>query len=207
MSDIVLSEIKQTKRGRYALFCGGEFLFSVDEQTMSDRCLVSGMSLSEQELADIQKAGDNSRAFRKALDYLALRDHSSAELKTKLMRTFDEHTAQYAVDKAREIGYMDDGAFARRYADELRRKGASLRGIRGKLWQKGIDRETAEEILAAADTDETSQIRALIEKKYRVKLAAGGTRAVFAALARRGFSPRDIRAVLSECGGDIDEEC
>lgn len=208
MDTVHITEIKQTKKGRYALFCGEEFLFSVDEETFVRHHIVTDMTLSTAQLNEIRESSDNQKALRKALDYLALRDHSGAELKTKLMRSFDAHTAQYALDKVRAYGYIDDVSFARKYAAELiERRGVSLRETAQKLRQKGIDRETADEALAAYDEqDETAGIRQLVEKKYRVKLAAGNRQAVFAALARRGFSARDIRTVLSEYGDTIDEE-
>lgn len=207
MGTVQVTEIKQTKKGRYALFCDGEFLFSVDEETFAQHHITTGMKLTDQELESIRQNSDNQKAFRKALDFLALRDHSTAELKTKLQRTFDEETAQHAVDRVLDIGYLDDRAFAQKYADELiHRKGTSLRGAQNKLWQKGLSRDIIEEVLSAYEQDETAQIRELIEKKYRAKLAAGNTQAVFAALARRGFSASDIRAALNEYNAGIDEE-
>lgn len=207
MSDIHITEIKQTKKGRYALFCDGEFLFSVDEQTFTDHHLVHDMTLTEQQLSALRADSDEQKALRKALDFLALRDHASAELKIKLMRTFDEQTARRVVERVRDIGYLDDADFAKRYAQELiERRGASLREAQNKLWQKGIDRETIQETLAGYEGDETAQIKALIQKKYRAKMQGGNTQAVFAALARRGFSSRDIRAALGAWGVGIDDE-
>jgi regulatory protein len=73
------------------------------------------------------------------------------------------------------------------------------------LSEKGIDRDTAAEVveeLFAEDDDgenpELATARALVERQYAAKLAAGKRDQVAAALARRGFSHAVIREVLSD---------
>ncbi len=68
---------------------------------------------------------------------------------------------------------------------------------------KGIDRDTAaaamEELFAETEDGESPELataRALVERQYAAKLAAGKRDQVAAALARRGFSHAVIREVL-----------
>lgn len=210
MSEVSITEIKTTKKGRYALFCDDGFLFSVDDETLLRHGLKEGSTLSGEELLLVREASDYQKAKNKALDYLGLRDHSEGELYTKLKRSFDEHTAAAAVAKIKELGLTDDGAFARNYAYELiERKGASTRAAADKLREKGIAKETIAEALAPYDNSDADRAAALIEKKYSYKLAMrSGRDAVKAALARRGFSMRDIREALSRFdeNGDAAEE-
>lgn len=205
---VVIDRITTTKKGRYALFCDGEFLFSVDEDTFVRFSLRKGRALDDDELAALRAESDNRRAGDKALDLLSMREHSESELRRKLTRKFDEETARHAVARVRELGLTDDAGFARRYAEELLdRKGYSLRAAREKLREKGIARELADEVLCAYDDDETDTIRSLIDKKYRTRLTKpDGRKSVFDALARKGFRSRDIRAVLRDCGAEIEEE-
>ena len=144
------------------------------------------------------------RALDKAMDYLALRDHAAGELYQKLCRKFDAHSAAYAVARAGELGLLNDAGFARRRAAELLRKRKSRREILNDLSAKGIDRDTAAEVveeLFAEDEDgenpELATARALVERQYAAKLAAGKRDQVAAALVRRGFSHAVIREVLS----------
>jgi len=44
---------------------------------------------------------------------LSRRDHSVKELKTKLLRTVDEATADMAIDKMLGLGYLDDEKYAK----------------------------------------------------------------------------------------------
>jgi Uncharacterized protein conserved in bacteria len=205
---VTITDIKTTKKGRHALFCDAGFLFSVDDMTLYKYKLEIGGVLQSDELESMRRDSDYNKAYVKALDFLALRDHSEKELREKLMRKFDEHTADAAIGKMREMGYLDDGAFAKKYADELvARKGASLREAQNRLWRKGIDRSTIEQAVETYDTDETPRIKELIEKKYAAKLVAeNGQVYVYNALLRKGFSSRDIRSALKEYEIDIAEQ-
>lgn len=105
----------------------------------------------------------------------------------------------------RELGLLNDADFARRRAAELLRKRKSRREILLDLTAKGIDRDTAAEaveaLYAEADDGEDPELvnaRALVERHYAAKLAAGKRDQVAAALARRGFSHSVIRAALAE---------
>ena len=199
-----LTQIKETKKGRLALFFDGEFAFSLDENTFADVGLHQDDDLEEWQIEELRKKSETRRALDKAMDYLALRDHAAGELYQKLCRKFDAHSAAYAVARAGELGLLNDAGFARRRAAELLRKRKSRREILNDLSAKGIDRDTAAEVveeLFAEDDGENPELataRALVERQYAAKLAAGKRDQVAAALARRGFSHAVIREVLSD---------
>lgn len=200
-----LTQIKETKKGRLALFLEGEFSFSLDEETFARACLHEGDELEPWQVEDLRKQSDTRRALDKAMDYLSLRDHAAGELYQKLCRKFDADSAAWAVARAGELGLLNDGAFARRRAAELLRKHKSRREIQQDLAAKGIDRDTAaavlEELYAPgeeADDPELEAVRTLVQRRYASRLAAGKRDQVAAALARRGFSHAVIRAVLAE---------
>ena len=231
-----LTQIKETKKGRLALFFDGEFAFSLDENTFADAGLHQDDDLEEWQIEELRKKSETRRALDKAMDYLALRDHAAGELYQKLCRKFDAHSAAYAVARAGELGLLNDSSFARRRAAELLRKRKSRREILNDLSAKGIDRDTAADVVAellrkrksrreilndlsakgidrdtaaevveelfAEDDDgenpELATARALVERQYAAKLAAGKRDQVAAALARRGFSHAVIREVLSD---------
>lgn len=200
-----LTQIKETKKGRLALFLDGEFVFSLDEDTFASAHLHEGDELEDWQVEDLRKQSDTRRALDKAMDYLSLRDHAAGELYQKLCRKFDAPSAAYAVARAQELGLLNDADFARRRAAELLRKRKSRREILTDLSAKGIDREVAAEAVEALyQTDEEGEdpelitARTLVERRYAAKLAAGKREQVAAALARRGFSHAIIREVLAE---------
>lgn len=199
-----LTQIKETKKGRLALFLDGEFAFSLDEDTFAAAALHQDDELEDWQIEELRNKSETRRALDKAMDYLSLRDHAAGELYQKLCRKFDAHSAAYAVARAGELGLLNDAGFARRRAAELLRKRKSRREILNDLSAKGIDRDTAAEVveeLFAEDDGENPELataRALVERQYAAKLAAGKRDQVAAALARRGFSHAVIREVLSD---------
>ena len=199
-----LTQIKETKKGRLALFLDGEFAFSLDEDTFAAAALHQDDELEDWQIEELRKKSETRRALDKAMDYLSLRDHAAGELYQKLCRKFDAHSAAYAVARAGELGLLNDVSFARRRAAELLRKRKSRREILNDLSAKGIDRDAAdvvEELFAETDDGESPELetaRALVQRQYAAKLAAGKRDQVAAALARRGFSHAVIREVLSD---------
>lgn len=216
-----ITRISRTKKGRFALFCGEEFLFSVDDETFFSEHLAEGLSLDGPRLEELRRKSDAHRAKDKALGYLAAREHASGELFQKLCRDFDEHTAAAAVAKMDELDLLDDGAFARRAAVWLLGKNKSRSEILRWMAQRGLDRElarqTLEEVFEERQADapeglgpDGAAALRLVEKQYAAKLAAGKKQNVLAALARRGFSSGDARRAvelwLEEHPAEGDEE-
>lgn len=202
-----LTQIKETKKGRLALFLDGEFVFSLDEDTFASAHLHEGDDLEPWQVEQLRKQSDTRRALDKAMDYLSLRDHAAGELYQKLCRKFDGPSAAYAVARAQELGLLNDEAFACRRAAELLRKRKSRREILNDLAAKGIDRDVAAEAVEAlydtgpeGEDPERAAVEALLQRQYAAKLAAGKRDQVAAALARRGFSHAVIREMLAEYG-------
>ena len=197
-----LTQISETKKGRYALFFDGEFAFSLDAGTFADADLHQDDELEPWQIEELRKKSDTRRALDKAMDLLALRDHAAGELYDKLCRKFDPHSAAAAVARAGELGLLNDESFARRRAAELLRKRKSRREILMDLNKKGIDRDTAAAVVEALGDEEEApdlaSARALVQRQYASKLAQGKEPQVAAALARRGFSHSVIRTVLQE---------
>lgn len=142
-----ITAIKETKKGRLALFLDGEFAFSLDEETFAAADLHVEDELDAWQLEELRRKSDTRKAVDRALDILALRDHAAGELYQKLCRKFDPHSAAAAVAKAEELGLLNDESYARRRAAELLRKRKSRREIAADLNAKGIDRDTAAAVL------------------------------------------------------------
>lgn len=197
-----ITAVKETKRGRLALFVDGEFAFSLDPETFADADLHEEDEIESFRLEELRRQSDTCKAVDRALDILALRDHAAGELYQKLCRKFDPHSAAAAVAKAEELGLLNDADFARRRAAELMRKRKSRREVEQDLAAKGIDRDTAaqvlEELYAPEDgpDPEVAAACALVQRQYARKLAEGKRPQVMAALARRGFSYAVIRTAL-----------
>ena len=75
-----ITAIKETKKGRLALFLDGEFAFSLDEETFAAADLHVEDELDAWQLEELRRKSDTRKAIDRALDILALRDPAAGEL-------------------------------------------------------------------------------------------------------------------------------
>lgn len=200
-----ITGFKPTKRGRVALFGDGEFLFSVDEETLAKSGLEKGSVLSGAEIEALRAQSDTRKAADAALRYLSLRAYGQRELYEKLLLRYDEHSAAAALAKMCELELMDDAGFALEKAKGMAQRGKSPLEIKRKLAALGIDGALADEAVNAAGIDSAALALQLIQKRYIDDLRAGKRDKVMAALARRGFSYSDISSALAAAGEGGDE--
>jgi regulatory protein len=148
--------------------------------------------------------GAGADAYASALRILARRDHAELELRRKLLaKGYPAGPVEAAVARLRENGYLDDGRFARSYAESAIRSGRGF-GIRilHDLEKRGVPRGTAEEALRekGEDCDEETLLIRLVERRYPAFDPAaaddGEIRRMAGYLLRRGFSAAAVRSVL-----------
>lgn len=138
-----------------------------------------------------------SQARATALRLLTRRDYTTKELRTKLLdRDLPEDEVTSVLADLAADGVLND----RRVADSFVRVASTIKGrgrlrIARELEQRGIDRATVREALAALPTDdEAESLRKVIQRKrLPARLDQAGHRRVFAQLIRRGF-PADLIA-------------
>lgn len=126
---VKITRISQTRKGRFALFAGEEFLFSVDDETYVTRRLAEGMVLDEAELDELRQCSETRKAIAKAFEYVSLRDHAAGELYEKLSRKFDAQSCRAAVEKMKALDLLNDHAFALHRAKYLMAQGKSRRAV------------------------------------------------------------------------------
>ena len=138
------------------------------------------------------------KALNKCADYLSRRDYSVKELKTKLLKSVDEVSAQKAVDRYIEAGYLNDEKYCQMLIEYLLRvKRFSLSNIKQECFKRGIDREIVEDKLSDFEIDNVSTVIELIKTKYASKLnQENGKEKVIAALQRKGFYYSDIKSAF-----------
>lgn len=188
------------KGGKISVYIDGEYFLTVDPDTWYSLDFTDGSEIDETELEDLRFTVDSRKAYAQALRFLTLRSHSADELYKKLVKKHSPECSEFAVDKCRELGFIDDEDFAERYALELaERKHYGPIRIKNALYEKGIDREIAEKTLNALDIDYSQSIIDIIEKKYADCLNdEKGRRRMIAGLMRLGFSYGDIKSALKD---------
>jgi len=139
--------------------------------------------------------------YDKAMDLLAFRAHSRAELERKLLeRGYTEDEVCDAVKRLINAHLLDDKAYAERQTElMIQGKGFAPRRIMQELRRRGVDGDTiAAAIDAVEDYDPLETISAMLERKFARNLnTEQGRRRTVNALVRMGYGWSDIRRAMS----------
>lgn len=195
----IITEIKETKKHRYALFLEGEFSFSVDEETFFEFHLHENSRVSEETLKEIQQKSDYRYGREKALSLLSFKDYTKKELIKKLSSIIEEETAIEVADRMEELSLINDESYAERYARDLFNiKKFSVSMIERELFKKGIDSEIVSLAISQfEDENEEKNLADLILRKYERKLQdEKGIKSLTGILLRKGYSFGLIKTVI-----------
>ena len=192
-----ITAVEPRRKQMCALFIDGEYVMNLDAQTLIENRFDVGREIDDDELKDIIDKSNERRAKEKALWLISYRSHSKKELFDKLKRSFDEISAQKAVDRMEELGLINDEEFAKLYARKLvNGKKMSVKAAEYELYRKGIDKITAEQVLGELEYDPQTQIIEFITKKYKNISDEKIKRRAVAALQRKGYSWEEIRQAI-----------
>lgn len=139
------------------------------------------------------EADHESVARKILLDQLTGQARSRHELAERLTRrNVPDEVAGPLLDRFEEVGLIDDEAFARSWVDSRQRtRGLARRALAQELRRKGVDDETARDVLDEVDpASEEEAARALVRKKLRSMRAVDDTaaaRRLAGMLARKGY--------------------
>jgi regulatory protein len=131
--------------------------------------------------------------YNTALDLLAARAYSVADLRRKLLRKeFSTDEVEQAIERLLSNGLLDDQKYA-----------VARRRIKQELWRKGIAGAAADAAVDSVMEDEDFDAEVAIERVARKKLASLGDlddmvrrRRLYGFLARRGYDLNEINSVV-----------
>lgn len=175
---------------------GSEVL--IDNDVCYEKCLKVGLEIEDEDLKDLIFESNYRRAKSRAIWYLDRSDHTEKALYEKLLRGgFPQRESEKVIARLKEVGLLDDRRYAENYANRLIDNNVSKREALQKMLLKGVPYDMAKSVLEETETDELSQIKNIIEKKYRTKLTLeNGVQKVYAALVRKGFSYDAVKTAL-----------
>ena len=201
-----ITEIKKDKLHlmKITLSDGSDIL--IDKDVCCEKCLKIGCKIEDVNALVFES--DYRRAKSRAVWYLDRNDHTEKGLYDKLVRAgFQKTACAKVIARYVEVGLLDDERYARNYAERLMEANVSKREAVAKMLQKGVPYDLAKSVLEEINTDEQTQIKNLINKKYRSKLAVeNGSEKVFAALVRKGFSYGAVHEALKSYIEDFEED-
>ena len=177
----------------------------VPEHIVHKHRLKEDIVITPSQLETLKTESELFRCDRTAARMLAAREHSTGEIRTKLVRkSFTPDTIQQVVRKYKDQGVLDDAHFAHRLANQLLMQRPCGRAyLVAYLQRRMIDRSLAEETADVALTgkDEKELAVAALAKRwggYRQFELEVARQKAYNYLARRGFGYEAARVAFEQ---------
>lgn len=209
----VITAITPTPRhpGRFEILVEGKAFATLSLDAIERLQLVVGGSVDGRE-ERIAREAAQLKVYDRALNMLAFRARSSAELARSLVRKGEpQELVDAAVSRLQEQGLLDDVAFAQSFT-RTKVLGAqqSKRRVQQDLARKGVAREVTDAAIATVFEEEQVDQREIVEQAARKKLRSlmkaepvVRRRRLYAFLARRGYDGEDIRRAMEAVGEEL----
>ena len=164
---VTLVEYQKTNPDRVNVFIEDEYAFSLAAILTAERRLKAGTYLTKEEVAELQSADLYNKGLAAALQQLAMRPRSEAEIKTYLRKRYPDSTSETidrVVERLRELNYLNDASFAQFWVEN--RSAFAPRGrnlLKQELMKKRVPRDIIEAVIQAhleaqqEEADETGE--------------------------------------------------
>jgi len=197
---------KQPRRQRANVILDGGYTLSLRLDVITLARLAVGLELPADRRAELEAEDQRLGAMEAALKLVAIGPRSEHDLRERLQgrRGFRREAVDHAVGRMRELGYLNDAAFARYYVEARGASPRSKRALAFELSRKGIDKRHAETALEShSDADaayEASQrrLRALRDCDRQTF-----ERRLGSFLAGRGFGYGIARTTIARCWQEL----
>lgn len=196
--------IQSRRRDRVSVFVDGDFAFGVSDEVAARHGLHQGAILDRKLLEAVRLDETITVCKRVALRYVSYRMRSEAEVRRRLAKEgAGSTTIDMVLDRLREIGVVDDAAFAHAYARDAvsGRKWGPFRIAQG-LRKAGVRKELITEAVKRIQrtVDEEGLIEAIATKRWNqlsdITDVKKRKKRLYDYLVRRGFDFDDVRRVL-----------
>lgn len=163
-----------------------------------------GLEIEAQTIEKLIAADEAMRAKNYALNILREDIFSKSQMARQLEREgFRERTIETIIAELIQSGHIRDRLYAEKWVQ--RRQKSNPRGrtvLKQELIDKGVDRETAEQVLAEVKTEDEKRLALQIaqkqSKKYKNLSTQVAKRRLHGFLARRGFESETILQIIEQ---------
>ncbi len=193
------------RTGRFDVAIDGAHVATLSLEAIERLRLSVGSTVDDPLNAALAREAGIVATYDRALNMIALRARSAAELRRLLVRKGElPEYVDVAIDRLLRAGFLDDASFARQFArSKALGAGLSRRRIQQELARRGVAREVADAAIAEAFSEEQVDEEGTLERVARKKLKSLSRlapevqhRRLYAFLARRGYDSDDIARTL-----------
>jgi regulatory protein len=200
---------KQKRRRRADVSLDGELTFSLGLDLIATAGLAVGDVLTHARRQELEAEDQRFGAVQAALRLLAARPRSERDLWQRLTRQrgFRKEAVDYAIGRMRDLGYLDDAAFARFWVESRQSSTPrSKRALSFELSQRGVSREQVERVLE----DRSDAEAAYAAAQRRLRSLRGLDYVTFerrlgSFLNSRGFAYGVARTTIQRCWAELGE--
>ena len=207
MNEITAITAQVKDKTRCNIYIDGRFCCGLTMETVVKNRLKVGKIISAEELSTMQLESEKNTAFDKALTFLSATRKTEKEIRLHLSKKgYLPAVIDYAVEKLREYGFINDEEYAEAYTESAsKKKGGRL--IRMELKNKGLSEEAIENALSELDEgQELETAKGILEKYMRGKTADKATlQKAYRHLMSKGFDYDTAKAAIDAYGG-MDED-
>ncbi len=195
-------EPQKNRKDRVSIFVDGEFAFGLSLDALALLGLKKGDSVTAEQLAQWRETAIYDEAKTAAFTILARRIHSEKEVRQKLReKKFPAEIIEKVITRLYEMNLLNDAHFAGALVrDKLKRTPIGKSALKSKLFQKGIAKETIDDVLSETDLNSEELCTKAAERKLKTLAkepdAQKRKQKLVQFLMRRGFEWETIRNTL-----------
>src|SRR3989339_605248 len=133
-------KVKKCGRNRVEILFDNDKNAALAYEVFLKNQLKLNQEISEEFLSFLFDEDQKYQVKQSALNYLARRQHSKSEIKTKLrQKKFDKTLVELTLDELEQNYYVDDRSFAKLFADEkVKAKNWGKNKIKSELIKRGV---------------------------------------------------------------------
>jgi len=199
MRKITALKLQKRNRNRVNVYLDGEFAFGMAKILVG--WLRIGQEISDEKIAELQKADALEVAYERALNFISYRPRSSSEVRRNLRKhKVDEAHIEATINRLIENRWLDDQKFAELWVENrvaFRPRGR--RALRMELRQKGVDADAIEAVIEDLDEDTLAYEAGQKQmRKIRTDDFQTFRKKMYGFLSRRGFNYATISPVVQK---------
>jgi len=191
------------RAGSVRIMVEGRPLFTLAAEAVEAEAITAGHLVDDAQFGRLSAAADQEAALRTAFRLLERRPFAARDLARRLMQKgHPAKAAQAAVDKASQMGIVDDRTFTRHYIETRAARGRGPLRLRRDLTALGVERGVVDRILGevlGSDNGQYPDAEALARKRLgqlKGLPASAQRRRLVAFLARRGYGGDSVRQMV-----------
>jgi len=195
-----VTAIKQQvrRKDRYSVYVDDKYSFSLSEIALLKARLANGQELEPAEVEGYKQLSAEDKVYGNALRYSAMRLRSRWEMESYLQRKeASPELAESILNKLSDYGFINDLVFAKTWVENRHLlRPTSKRKLQQELRAKRVSSEIIEQVLRDDETEDQTELHALIVRKQRQSKYQDQTK-LMQYLARQGFGYEDIKSAIA----------